>query len=295
MASIKDKLSFRTGAILSHQAGFLLSGVDRLDAKDVAHTVILQWDNAEPLPSTSRIPWTAGTVCVAKLPQFKLIGMSEEGDFFSSGADGLKSGRICSGVNSGDDRRPFSSVDNVCGRAFAVGTRGMVYRWEGDLNWSRVDNGTILEDFEAAAGFAEDEIYFFGWKGCICRFDGRSWANIASPTNVILTSACCSQDQFVYCVGQKGTILRGRRDRWDVVAVDQVGDDLWDIVEFDGSLFISSASAVMRLKGDNIEFVEFPNGPPETFYHLSAADGILWSIGSKDLFAFDGKAWSRIY
>ena len=37
-----------------------------------------------------------------------------------------------------------------------------------------------------------------------------------------------------------------------------------------------------------------PMRSPKTCYRLSADDGVLWSIGAKDVLAFDGKTWTRI-
>jgi hypothetical protein len=51
---------------------------------------------------------------------------------------------------------------------------------------------------------------------------------------------------------------------------------------------------VYRLEGDRLKPVGFGKDLPRTCFHLSAADGVMWSIGAKDLMAFDGKSWTRI-
>jgi len=44
-----------------------------------------------------------------------------------------------------------------------------------------------------------------------------------------------------------------------------------------------------------LELVVMGEGDPATTaYHLSAADGILMSVGAKDVIVFDGKVWTRI-
>jgi hypothetical protein len=44
--------------------------------------------------------------------------------------------------------------------------------------------------------------------------------------------------------------------------------------------------------GKTLRPVDFgETAPPGTCYHLSSADGLLVSIGPKDLFQFDGKTW----
>jgi hypothetical protein len=49
------------------------------------------------------------------------------------------------------------------------------------------------------------------------------------------------------------------------------------------------------LEKDQLKRVDFGKaGPPATTYHLSAAEGTPWSIGTTDVMEFAGKAWTHI-
>ncbi|MNG31651.1 hypothetical protein D3C84_1174960 [compost metagenome] len=51
---------------------------------------------------------------------------------------------------------------------------------------------------------------------------------------------------------------------------------------------------LFTLDQDKLLAVDFGEDSPNSCYHLSAADGVLWSIGGKDIMAFDGNNWTRI-
>jgi len=47
--------------------------------------------------------------------------------------------------------------------------------------------------------------------------------------------------------------------------------------------------------GDYLNDVAWTNDDkPATCLRLTAADGVMWSIGAKDVLSFDGKTWTRI-
>ncbi|MGV8644372.1 hypothetical protein ACV35T_33540, partial [Pseudomonas aeruginosa] len=48
------------------------------------------------------------------------------------------------------------------------------------------------------------------------------------------------------------------------------------------------------LVGGHLKEVDFGDEQPQRCFHLSAADGVLWSIAAKDIFSFDGQQWTRI-
>ncbi|MFJ1617525.1 hypothetical protein ACIODT_30160 [Streptomyces sp. NPDC088251] len=74
---------------------------------------------------------------------------------------------------------------------------------------------------------------------------------------------------------------------------ERTKEDLWGMEVFDGQLYVSSAHFVYRLEDGKLKPVDFGDDVPQTCYHLSAADRIMWSIGPKDVMEFDGSNWKR--
>jgi hypothetical protein len=171
----------------------------------------------------------------------------------------------------------------------------MVYRLDQPTAWTRADNG-LPESFGATAidGFSSEEIYAAGYAGALWRFDGKKWKRQELPTNVHLHSVRCAKDGKVYVAGRKGTLIVGRKDKWDIIVNQALKDTLWDLEWFEGKLYVSALSGVYELSNESIELVDFGNEKPKTFYHLSAGKGVMWSIGEKDIVSFDGEKWTRI-
>ena len=60
------------------------------------------------------------------------------------------------------------------------------------------------------------------------------------------------------------------------------------------ALFLSTFDGVYAKRGDTIELVDMGDDDPATFYKVAAFGNLLWSIGAKDIMAYDGTAWTRI-
>ncbi|MFO5979631.1 hypothetical protein ACLBSL_33675, partial [Klebsiella pneumoniae] len=75
---------------------------------------------------------------------------------------------------------------------------------------------------------------------------------------------------------------RRRNNTRETTAQDVVDEDLWSPAWFDGALYVSSATAVYTLVGGHLKEVDLGDEPPQRCSHLSAADGVLWSIAAKD-------------
>ncbi|HEX5244275.1 MAG TPA: hypothetical protein VFW23_13515, partial [Tepidisphaeraceae bacterium] len=115
-----------------------------------------------------------------------------------------------------------------------------------------------------------------------------------TPTNLILTRVVCGGDGNVYACGQVGTLIRGRKAKWELIQHGATENDFWGLAWFGGSLYVATSKALYRLEGNALTRV--PIGPdiPGSYYHLKSAYGELWSIGPKDVMLFDGKNWTRI-
>jgi hypothetical protein len=171
----------------------------------------------------------------------------------------------------------------------------LLFRYESEKNWQSFDAGMPGGgNLSSISGFSGAEMYACGWEGELWHLDRGTWRRCTSPTNVHLMSVLCAGDDLVYAVGFGGAILRGRHDDWKVLEQAVTRGDFWDAAWFADRLWVSTITSLYYLDGDSLEPADFGGDRPATCYHLSIADNTMWSIGRKDVMAFDGTSWSRI-
>jgi hypothetical protein len=293
--------SITTGVVRRRDLGYVICTMDKYVADDIPHSRIFsrlrgQWGGVT-------VEWTvcSGTICLMPSERFLTLGAEGETWVVGGGQSALE-GIVRDGNLRPETRGPMREIRGIVGgHAYAVGTCRQAYRRQAPGRWTCIDHTaqTPVDDiadtsFESIDGFSEQEIYAVGWEGEIWQYDGAAWVQRASPTNLALYKVRCASDGFAYACGQNGLLLRGRGDRWTVIDHDATEEDLWGMEWFGGKLFVSSTSFVYELSGGLLNLVDFGDEAPETCYHLSAADGIMWSIGAKDVVEFDGTDWSRI-
>jgi hypothetical protein len=111
---------------------------------------------------------------------------------------------------------------------------------------------------------------------------------------MVLVDVCCGGDGMVYACGREGLLLKGRNQSWQILDLGEMNQDIWSLAWFEGRLYLSTMYRLFKLEGNTLAAVDTGSEHPKTCYRLSAADGVLWSIGGKDVLAFDGKTWTRI-
>ncbi len=300
-----DKMSFVTGVLRMKDLGYLVAVSDRLAERRVDHTRIIEIDRGNV--GSVDLKWSVLSATVAHLPAERMVAISEQGFVHVMGG-----GQIAEEppvVDANDPqlapkfRGPLREVRGFSGGpAIAVGTARQAYQRVAPGVWrcfdqtaqdSKVDLSE--KSFESVDGFSGTDLYAVGWDGEIWHFDGRRWTQKDSPTNLALYKVRCAADGKVYACGQNGTLIRGRDDAWEVIGEGTTSEDLWGLEYFRDCLYIASSNLLYQFDGTAVTDVAWgEEPPPATCYHLSAADGILWSIGAKDGMEFDGNVWRSV-
>jgi len=260
----------------------------KLHKKGIAHTRLGSIDAGE-LAAVADLTWACVGMCVAKSPEEMLVDVGPEGTVFAYVGGKQSKEQIA----KAKDLRACTSIG---GLPHACGMNRQVFVRVGANQWRPMnapESSSDVAGFEAIDGFDTNEIYAVGWEGEIWRCVGGNWTNCQSPVNVILSGVCCAPDKNVYACGQQGTLLRGRNEAWEILTTPDLDDDLWDVHWFDGKLYAASMSYLYTLDGDRLVPVNFGIEPPASFYRLTDADGVLWSVGQEAILSFDGAKWER--
>jgi hypothetical protein len=298
-----QQFSFVTGTVRSAARAYLARVADDLAEQMVEHTFISEWDNGIWRGADiDMLPWTTVGASVCQHPTEQGIFLGLKGEIFCIGSGNIHEERIRLGEeDSPQNRGMMRGIRSINGKAYAVGMRRQVYRRDDVNQWTCLDETArpregdrAVVSFEAIDGFAVNDIYAAGRRGEIWRYDGNLWSSVDSPTNIILTNICCAGDDNVYVCGRLGTLVRGRNNVWQMVEHESTEEDFWGIAWYNDKLYLSTMRTVYQLEGDQLEVIDFREDIPSSCFHLSTADGVLWSIGSKDVMAFDGQNWTRI-
>lgn len=293
-------LSIATGTVRYSDLCYLITTNDISIKEGYTGSILLGLDRGTWGAGT--VPWLgcSGTVC--HIPAECYLVLGTDGSVRASGGGEIKEEAPIanSGVNP-KKRGPLREIRGIAnGRAYAVGTCRQAYVREDADQWKCIDESAQVGDtpitdtsFESIDGFNEQEIYTVGWEGEIWKYDGSHFSQQKSPTRLALYKVRCAPDGFVYACGQLGTLLRGRDNQWEIIEHKSTTEDLWGMEFFNGQLYVSSTRLVYQLLDGKLKPVDFGDEIVRTCYHLSAADGIMWSTGSKDVMEFDGSNWKR--
>lgn len=258
--------------------------------ENVKHASLISLDQGE-WAEVANTNWHAVGICVCKKPTEKMVAVGEDGDILT-----YVSGKVTKEVIK---PRPvvLRGAGVVDGMAIAVGMKRQVYKRVDANRWVAMHAPAPAAKqnagFEAIAGFNSDEAYAVGWNGEIWEWNGSKWMDRPSPTNLILTGVCCAEDR-VYVCGQHGTLVEGRHDAWDIVDLMEMKDDFWDICWFGETLYLATMTMLYTYTDEGLLPVVFGADSPATCYRLTHAEGVLWSVGSNDVFSFDGSQWARV-
>jgi hypothetical protein len=270
--------------------------------EDVTATGFYYWNEQDPELQwrvyDTVVAWRAQGIASVKSGGKRVtVAIGTRGQYFEVEPESLIQGEGVIPGRPGPLRR-LVAIDDVI---IAVGMGRSVLERRDRGEWEEVGPGTSDADgdrivgFEGIAGRSLDDLYTAGWGGEIWHRTGGAWQQIDSPTNANLNALACASDGKVYAVGDNGSLVVGSGDDWEVVDSGRT-ENLQDVVEYGGEVFVASDFEILRLSDDGLVSEDrFADGdkPITCLSLMTAADGIV-SLGPQDIFRFSGDQWQRI-
>lgn len=300
---ILKEFSIVRGELRNEELGYITFVQDQLAQERVEHSFFLVFHKGEwlwPTGTAEQVDWTTTSLTVVKEPKEQALFLGLWGDIYRVGSGDIKEESALANLPEGPKANgPMRCIRAIEGRAYAVGMRRQVYVRKGMDLWERMDAGVRIDhstgqSFETLHGLSASSIYAAGRRGEIWHYDGVKWVQEDSPTNRIITDLWCSPSGSVFACGQAGTVLVRSGGVWRVIDHEATEDDFWSLREFGGKVYLATMQAVYELSGNTVTPVDFGSDAPETCFALSVAGNMMWSVGAKNIFAFNGTQWTRI-
>ena len=291
--------TFLSGCAPFHDFIFFAKSLDEMDDADQPNSTFLYFeeDDIHRFTATS-MAWPAISMATIK-PEGgdrMLFALGPNGELWEGAA--VDASHVIGEIGISD--MSWRSLAVVDGELFACGMGRVAAVRTGPLKWRDISAppaaaGDRIVGFESIDGFSSKDLYAVGWQGEIWHRKGTRWRQIDSPVSINLNAVCCADDGQVYAVGDKGVMLRGRDDTWSEIETG-LADNLQDVRDFEGRLYVATDFAILELVKDKLVPVgNFADGdrPGSCLLLLRGEDGLV-SLGPKDLFSLHGGNWRRV-
>lgn len=296
-APLSQTDTFVMSTVVPRDIVFVAMTDDAIDYASYPHAHIL-FSNAGQLGNLGMVEWGVVGLGLVTRPERRIVAIGTMGQVLTVGQGERVEERVGTPSDGPEARGMIRCLGVVDGVAYAAGMNRQVYRRSGAGAWITIDfepDTSKVCGFEAIDGFGTEDLYAVGWNGEIRRFRNGLRRPVESPTNLILTGVCCAPDGNVYACGKNGAILVGTEDKWSIIDHPITKEDFWSVAWFKGAAFFSSMHFVYRLKDGNLSRMDMGPDWPQSCYHLATDGNLLVSTGKKDVMAFDGDSWRRIF
>jgi len=305
MSDTKDCNLTYTGISLGNQGVAALSTViGELAEKNIDHTLLYFWINDDW--SVYETPKAITSICWSKEKIQETYCLSADGHIITISDDGEKSIQIDNGDEGPSDLVIMKDICFIEDSYYAVGMARHVYKSKlPKLKWGNIDSSCFVPrvnrksviGFSSIDGFNAEECYAVGYEGEIWRFDGISWIQEQSPTNIFLSKVICDRRKgIVWIVGLAGVVIVGRYSEWRILHQTTTRNDFWGVEVFADSVFISGDDGVFKVDRDDLRVCLLDKKRRKlTTGYLASSSEELWSVGDKDIYRTkDGSGWERI-
>jgi hypothetical protein len=299
--ALPDPILFGKGALASRSRAYIYGSLASDDAAGNNVSVVLCWDSGA---------WQYWFVD-ARVCGIAVRGASSDGEVSALSIDGRVhvSARgqehwdhLDLSPEGPNALRHATGLTRVEDTLLATGMGRFVYINSGGRQWRRMDlemrvarSSPEVAGLKSIDGSSLDDLFAVGFGGEIWHFDGRSWKQLDSPTNVKLEAVKAVGRDDVFVAGAAGTVYRGGTKGWGRIANELTSDTFWSASVFESRLYLATSEGQIYSTKDN-ELVTVSLGlerRPSTRW-LSVCDGSLLSVGIRDVLLFDGLVWRRI-
>lgn len=272
--------------------------VDKFSEDRRDHALVYHWLNQEWVQHL--IENSICGVSALSEPSTKVFNVGVDGKVVVASIPGKSEEIVDSSERGPNYSETLRCVRKIGSHIYVAGMARQVYRRESDGLWVKWDDGVYVPrgKREVATGFldisgsSDELLYAVGYKGEIWHYDKKKWAQEDSPTNIALTQVCFVNPSEIYVAGLSGVVFRGSRGAWRKIDQDVTESDFWGITELNGCVYFSNYDGVFVLKNDTLVHVDLGFDRKLTTAYLHASDGVMWSVGQKDLaYSFDGTKW----
>ena len=281
---------------------------------DLYITQLMSWKPGHNWAMGSRVQWqTVDLTYEPSTSTYTVLGRDGEISTFTSGTtndDQIAAPGLVVG--------PMQGIRTVGGDVLAYGLQRQVFRRTAS-GWTPLTDGflnpdpgpdasasdraaAIMKNSGGIKGMGGDslaDLYGVGSRGEIWRFDGNLWTSVASPTNVTLNDITLASDGTMYACGDRGVLLKGQQDRWQLVEYEGRNNrNLLSMVSFQQRLYFADGQRLCcLLEGEMVPVeVTLEGKKGEVSAHRVVTDGeSLVSIAGKEIYLTrDGESWEPI-
>ncbi len=203
---------------------------------------------------------------------------------------------------------------------FAVGSPFRIFERTNDRKWTEHKDIPLPEglkskndqliteilnnsDFYDLAGFSKNDMYAVGGAGTVWHRKGTDWKQMPFPGNLRLHTVACAADGFVYISDIRGSVWKGREDKWEQVVKSDLSLPFTDSVWFDDRLWLANDYGTWVLEGKSLIPAHSAKNKPmpaDSAVHAHrldiSPDGKRMLVaGGKGASMFDGKTWQVLF
>jgi hypothetical protein len=268
-------------------------------------SAIVCWDEATGFDITV-VPVRLDSIVVLDDHAASIVCMAQLGTIVTL-ADGQLQEEQVHPTDSGPQRNGRLTALRAIGNdLYVAGMARQVYRrrMAGGL-WERADSGVLNTSFDPQGGITgfltidgcDDEIWAAGFSRELWfRPPTAGWRRIPNPGDRNIRSMRVAPSGELAACGQRGLLMRGRQQVWQVVEQRFHGSDLYQIEFFAGAVFVATGAGIFRLdswpRSDRASLVPEGDGP---YVVLSAGRGALWAFApGRAAVTIDGCRWQSL-